>query len=352
VTSVITAPNRALRLFRLTVLISSDTCFYLLKTSTSLIEIRLESWRPACTYNLAKRLQLTRYEGGLTLLISPRQVIMSAHIPKKNLVMQSSGLQVIVGGLPRTGTTSMSRALEILLKGKIFDGGNVSYAGNRRSQQQMLELAEHCPTRTTTDRTLVLHLLAQMTEDCVASSDQPGCYFLEELLYLYPEAKIIVTTRDEESWWASYTALWTSIHRLYPWSWLSPQLYRFCRFSFEFWRRVPQAVGMNQCPAWPIENQRDLYRKHAEYVRRVVPEQNLFYLDVKKGWEPLCEILEVEKLPEEPFPHVMQRNWVVEGGKRSLVKLKQRLWVGAVGLGLAFGIGGYFVRRIVMMRRP
>jgi hypothetical protein len=275
---------------------------------------------------------------------------MFAHAAEDTSVLQRSGLQVIVGGLPRTGTTSMSRALQILLKGEIFDGGYVSYAGNCHSQQQMLKLADHCLMRTITDRTLVLHLLAQMTGNCVASSDQPGCYFLEELLYLYPEAKVIVTTRDEESWWASYTALWMSIHELYPWSWLSPQLHRFCRFSFEFWKRVPQAVGMDQCPAWPMENQRALYRKHAEYVRRVVPERNLFYLDVKKGWGPLCEILGIEEIPEEPFPHVMQRDWVVKGGKKSLIKLKQRLWMGVGGLGLALGVGGYLVRRMLMIR--
>jgi len=186
----------------------------------------------------------------------------------------------------------------------------------------------------------VLTSLAQLTDGCIASSDQPGCYFIEELLQLYPEAKVIVTTREKASWWASYTALWQSIHDLYPWSWLAPQLNRFCKFSFEFWRRVPQAVGVPQCEAWPMSNQEGLYEAHAEYVRRVVPEKQLFYFDVKSGWEPLCEILDVS-VPEEEFPHIFPRDWLVKGKAASLAMLKRRFAMLVGAGGVVLGILGY-----------
>ena len=251
-------------------------------------------------------------------------------------------LQVIVGGLPRTGTTSMTAALENILKGRVFDGGSASYSGNARLQGKMLELAQHCPMKSLSDRTFVRHRLAHLTEGCVASSDQPGCFFIEELLQLYPDAKVIVTTRDKTSWWASYSALWQSIHDLYPWSWLSPQLHRFCVFSFEFWRRVPQAVGMPQCEAWPISNQEGLYEAHAEYVRRIVPPDQLFYFDVKQGWGPLCRILDVP-VPDERFPHIFPRSWLHQGKAKSLAKLKRRFVLLVGGVGLVMGIAGYAV---------
>jgi hypothetical protein len=261
-------------------------------------------------------------------------------------------LKVIVAGLPRTGTTSMTRALEILLGGRVFDGGSASYTGDAHLQQQMLELAQHCPTKTLVDRTFVLYRLAQLTEGCVASSDQPGCYFVEELLQLYPDAKVIVTVRDKESWWASYSALWQSIHDLYAWSWPSPQLRRFCLFSFEFWKRVPQAVGIPPCEAWPMSNQEGLYDAHAAYVRRVVPPDQLFYFDVKSGWKPLCEILDVPvPVPDEPFPHIFPRSWLDKGTTELLARLRRRFVVllGAVGLVTAIVscIGGKHMPRML-----
>ena len=234
----------------------------------------------------------------------------------------------------------MTRALEILLKGKVFDGGAISYFSDRRTQNSMIELARRCSMKTPADRTFVLDRLAQLAEGCIASSDQPGCYFLEELLELSPNAKVIVTTRDKESWWASYSQLWQSIHDLYPWSWLQPQLHRFCVFSFEFWRRVPEAVGLSERPAWPMSNQEGLFEAHAAYVKRVVPAEQLFYFDVKSGWAPLCQILDLP-VPDEEFPHAFPRSWLVQGRAKSLAQLKKRFAILLGAGGLVLGLLGY-----------
>ncbi|KIY01323.1 uncharacterized protein Z520_02875 [Fonsecaea multimorphosa CBS 102226] len=249
-------------------------------------------------------------------------------------------LSVIVGGLPRTGTTSMTEALKILLNGPVFDGGSASYLGDRDTQRRLLELTQHCPMRTLVDRTFVQYRLAQLTEGCVASSDQPGCYFLEELLQLYPEAKVICTVRDRDSWWASYSALWQSIHDLHPWAWLSPSLWRFCIFSIDFWKRVPQAVGIPQCEPWPMLNQERLYEAHAEYVRRVVPPDQLFFFNVRDGWEPLCKILNVP-VPQQPFPHAFPRSWLDKGTKALIARLRRRFAVLVGSIGLLIGVTGY-----------
>jgi hypothetical protein len=247
--------------------------------------------------------------------------------------------QVIVAGLPRTGTTSMTRALEILLGGKVFDGGALSFEGTASQQRQLLGLAAHCPIKTPVDRTFVLERLAQLTEGCVASSDQPGCYFVAELLEMYPAAKVIVTTRERNAWWPSYCALWESINDLYAWSWLSPQLRRFCVFSFQFWRRVPQAVGLPQCTAMPMTNQEGLYDAHARYITEVVPKEQLFYFSVKDGWEPLCHILDVPVPIHEPFPHIFPRSWLTQGKQALLTKLKRRFFLLLGGMGIcAWGV--------------
>ncbi|KAK5080670.1 hypothetical protein LTR05_008374 [Lithohypha guttulata] len=249
----------------------------------------------------------------------------------------SGSVEVIVAGLPRTGTTSMTRALEILLKGSVFDGGAASYTGTYQTQRKLLDLAQHCPTHTTEDRTFVLNTLATLTRDHIATSDQPGCYFVEELLELYPSAKVIVTTRDYDSWWASYSTLWRSIHQIYAWTWLDPfsQLRRFCVFSVKFWDRVPQAVGLEgHRPWWPMENHEGLYEAHAEYVKRVVPSEQLFYFNVKDGWRPLCDILGVDVPEQEPFPHIFPRAWLDKGTEATVARLKKRLVPLIAGVGL------------------
>ncbi|KIW33897.1 uncharacterized protein PV07_00712 [Cladophialophora immunda] len=263
---------------------------------------------------------------------------------------QNPTLRVIVGGLPRTGTTSMTKALQILLNGPVFDGGSASYTGDANTQRRMLELAQHCPMRTLVDRAFVQYRLAELTQGCVASSDQPGCYFLEELLQLYPEAKVICTVRERDSWWASYSALWQGIQDLYPWSWLSPSLRRFCIFSYEFWKRVPQAVGIPQCEPWPLLNQEKLYEAHAEYVQRVVPPDQLYFFNVRDGWEPLCKILNVP-VPNEPFPHAFPRSWLQEGKIALIAGLKRRFAVlmGLVGLliGVTVYAGNRYLQKLV-----
>lgn len=116
---------------------------------------------------------------------------------------------------------------------------------------------------------------------------------------------------------------------------------------------MPQAVGMQEedVPAWPMSNHEELYERHAEYLRRVVPEGQLHYFDVRDGWEPLCKILEVE-VPVEPFPHEFPRSWLISGKADIKSKLRRRfallVWLFGVG-GLVLwrrGIGRWLLSRM------
>ena len=44
----------------------------------------------------------------------------------------------------------------------------------------------------------------QLLGHCQAVSDAPACAFIPELIAAYPEAKLVLTPREEESWYASY----------------------------------------------------------------------------------------------------------------------------------------------------
>ena len=44
----------------------------------------------------------------------------------------------------------------------------------------------------------------QLLGHCQAVSDAPACAFIPELIAAYPEAKLILTPREEDSWYISY----------------------------------------------------------------------------------------------------------------------------------------------------
>lgn len=47
---------------------------------------------------------------------------------------------------------------------------------------------------------------------------------------------------------------------------------------------------------------RDVYRRHYDLVRELVPADRLLEYDVSRGWGPLCKFLG-EDVPDEPFPY-------------------------------------------------
>lgn len=44
------------------------------------------------------------------------------------------------------------------------------------------------------------------------------------------------------------------------------------------------------------------YKEHNERVREVIPSDRLLVYDVRQGWEPLCNFLDVDECPDIPFP--------------------------------------------------
>ena len=47
----------------------------------------------------------------------------------------------------------------------------------------------------------------------------------------------------------------------------------------------------------------ETFEKHNQRVRDLVPADRLLEMEVKDGWEPLCEFLGVP-VPDEPFPRL------------------------------------------------
>jgi len=125
-----------------------------------------------------------------------------------------------------------------------------------------------------------------------ATVDFPACTSYRALAEYYPDAKVILTVRDPEAW---YTSTQETIFAK-PWlDWLDSS-----EASAYF------AATINNYFDNRMQDHDHLVRRfnqHIEEVRATIAPERLLVFEVKQGWEPLCEFLELP-VPNTQFPHV------------------------------------------------
>jgi hypothetical protein len=131
--------------------------------------------------------------------------------------------------------------------------------------------------------------LRDLLDGYVATADPPLSVLSSELLRLYPNAKVIVTVRDREPWTVSMLkVIKTSQPRL-------AGLLFFWIPSVRWLPRFADAVGNVFTTKFGVEmhDAEDCvvtWDRHIEQLERIVPKEQLFYFNVKEGWEPLCKV--------------------------------------------------------------
>jgi Sulfotransferase domain len=202
-------------------------------------------------------------------------------------------MQVIGAGLPRTGTLSQKIALEMLGFAPCYHMVNV--LGN-------LDLAE--------DWQRALDGEARWDEvfDGFESTvDWPGSYYYRELMEKYPDAKIVLGTRDGESWARSMReTIWGLFYDDVLMRHLSdaraavdPKWSRYIGMMKEMWERSGLLKGTETTDQSMV----DAIDRYHEQVKSDVPAERLLVWSVGEGWDSLCEFLEVP-VPDAPFPNV------------------------------------------------
>lgn len=197
-------------------------------------------------------------------------------------------LKVIGAGLGRTGTLSLKTALEELGFTKCY---------------HMLEAFKRPAHITVWDAAANGAAVdwEALFEGFQASVDWPGCNFYAEHLRLYPDAKVILTVRDPEKWYASCLETIFFVRNAFPgWMALVIPRFRHIRSMVDSVAWVGMFRGRFAEKAYAIE----VFNRHNEDVRRVVPADRLLVYEVKEGWGPLCEFLGVAPPAGKPFPHL------------------------------------------------
>ncbi len=223
---------------------------------------------------------------------------------------EAGGLLVIGAGFGRTGTTSTRAALEQLGFGKTHHMVEVV------ENLQLAIWGDIAYASTTEERRA---LLREALADYRSTVDLAACYY-KDLLVMYPDAKVLLTTRSPESW---YKSAWSTIltHKRYASlsadtlsSWRGVGNYLFntlTPWGWEFARVLHGPLSL-LADAHSPEDYMAAFKAWEAEVEATVPPERLLKFNVVEGWGPLAAFLGVP-VPDGPFPNVNDsaefQNW-------------------------------------------
>ncbi|KAG8427508.1 hypothetical protein J3459_006685 [Metarhizium acridum] len=205
-------------------------------------------------------------------------------------------MKVLILGLGRTGTASLRAAMKQL---GYVDTYHMMNCSVENPPDALLWMDALCAKYDGAGKPFARRDWDKLLGNCQAVCDWPAVAFAKELIAAYPEAKVVLTNRDVDSWHAS--TLKTVYRRV-----TDPEL-RYLSY-------VDWAAGMY----YPMLNKffdtffegdfpnrgKDIFRRHYQEVRSLVPAERLLEYKTTDGWGPLCKFLG-EPVPEcVAFPNV------------------------------------------------
>ncbi len=209
-------------------------------------------------------------------------------------------MKVIGAGLPRTGTLSQKVALEMLGFGPCYHMVNVlTNLPLSRQWEQAID------GEVDWDEVFGEH---------ESTVDWPGAFFYRELADAYPDAKIVLSTRDPEAWEKSMrTTIWDTIYGRSPAAHISqarelvdPAWREYIRLMSRMW--AAQGIFTGEIQPGQLA---EAIARYQEQVQRHIPEDRLLVWSVGEGWEPLCNFLGVE-VPDAQFPRLNDSKMYVD----------------------------------------
>lgn len=246
-------------------------------------------------------------------------------------------------GLPRTCTNSFCAAVSILLDGPSYHVGvQTALAGNDETTPKNWIRMNLFPATHGPEKEEFMALQRTELDGYVCVADPPASLLVPELLQLYPNAKVLCTTRDKAKWAVSMEAI-TKLIIPYP---LSRTLYFWLptlRLMPILWYLFPKPfIARHGETMTDIESIYRIYDRHHEWLEGVVLKGKLFYVNVKEGWVPICRALGVGMPDGLEFPRLndgkdmeeLFRGFAVEGLRRGGVV------VGFVGVVIPGSVGG------------
>jgi len=191
-------------------------------------------------------------------------------------------IKVVGAGLGRTGTYSLKLALELLLDGPCYH------------MREVFTHPGHIPLWHQAFQGRMPDWI-RMLKDFVAAVDEPASCFWHELSRAYPDALVILSVRDPESWWKSAdNTILNDARNEAPSG--PPIVAQWHSMVMEMNRFIfPEGVNDKQAAI-------EAFERHNQKVRETIPPHRLLVWQASEGWGPICKALGVP-VPDGPFPH-------------------------------------------------
>jgi adenosine 3'-phospho 5'-phosphosulfate transporter B2 len=214
---------------------------------------------------------------------------------------------VLCVGVMRTGLKTLHRALRNLGYSNIYDQEDIVAT---------YDLWDDVLRNKANKETF-----AEIFDGAEVVMGMPTFCFWEQIFELYPNARVILTVRDEDDWWESvqkakhlmddnlpgaplrYGTVMRAVEKM-----LVPSYHKFCEVLRFAWATT---LGAQALAGTEINENaaRGSYRRHNAYVKSKLgshgaKNSQLLVYNVREGWEPLCRFLGKEK-PEVEFPEVL-----------------------------------------------
>lgn len=133
-----------------------------------------------------------------------------------------------------------------------------------------------------------------------AAVDFPSSAYYKELLAHYPHARVVLTVREFDGWYASASSTIYALGKTLP-GWLKALVPSVGKVTAMVEQAIWQGVFAGKFE--DKEHTRKVFETHIQNVKAHVPADQLLVYQVKEGWGPLCEFLGCE-VPAEDFPHL------------------------------------------------
>tara|TARA_Y100000590_G_scaffold410555_1_gene503728 strand:+ start:1029 stop:1754 length:726 start_codon:yes stop_codon:yes gene_type:complete len=200
-------------------------------------------------------------------------------------------MKVICAGWGRTGTRSLKYALEHITGKPSYHMQNILL--NKKDAKKW-------------HNSIFLHNEKFNWDDIYkgygACLDFPSCNYYKELMEAYPNAKVILTVRDAQSWVKSWNVLNNQILKSFTFRFLA----KIPKTSFKLQKDIHNKMILGPQGAFQgAISDEDRMKKFDEWNKSVikyVPKERLLVYQVSDGWGPLCKFLGAE-IPNMKFPY-------------------------------------------------
>jgi hypothetical protein len=211
-------------------------------------------------------------------------------------------MKVIGAGFGRTGTRALKAALEQLGFGPCYHMSEIIARPYR--VRQWLQIGEGAPPDWD-----------EVFRGYESTMDWPAAAYWRELAAAYPQARVILSVRDPESWYdsASTTIFRSALAEGRP----LPLRRRIIRWlvarrapDFALYPRMANATIMNRVFDGKVGDRAHairVFERHVADVKATISADRLLVFDVRQGWAPLCAFLACP-IPNAPFPQANRRS--------------------------------------------